>query len=244
MEEETLRKMAIEQYLRDKDPVSIYREMGRSKKWFFKWLHRYQSGDVNWYRDQSRAPQSHPHQISPEMRKLIVNIRRHLEENPYAQVGTSAIKWEFKKFGIIPPSDPTINRILKKEGLVKKNSLYPQRSRIPLFHRTSGNQPYPSGGSHGTPIHQERRAFLFAQCHGPHEPPSLYPSPTKERRPGRGFWVASLLEEHGDPGLSPGRQRTLLPGKQSLPSFPWHRSETLSVDGGGGHLYPYRRTLA
>lgn len=28
MKEEALKKMAIEQYLQDKDPVSIYREMG------------------------------------------------------------------------------------------------------------------------------------------------------------------------------------------------------------------------
>ncbi|MGB7573381.1 MAG: hypothetical protein WBN53_05915 [Thermodesulfobacteriota bacterium] len=33
MEEGALRKMAIEQYMQGKDPVSIYREMGRSKKW-------------------------------------------------------------------------------------------------------------------------------------------------------------------------------------------------------------------
>ena len=135
MEERTLRKMAVEQYLQGKTAVSIYREMGRSKYWFFKWLHRYQSGDANWYQDRPRIPRSHPHQISPEMRKLIINIRTQLEEHPYAQIGTSAIKWEFKKLGVIPPSDRTINRILKREGLVKKNSLYPQGRRIPLFHR-------------------------------------------------------------------------------------------------------------
>jgi len=137
MEEETLRKMAIQQYLQNKAPVSIYREMGRSKKWFFKWLHRYQSGDPNWYQEQSRAPHDHPHKIHPDIRKLIINLRAQLEENPYAQIGTSAIKWEFRKLSIIPPSDRTINRILKREGLVKKNSLYSQRGRIPLFHRTS-----------------------------------------------------------------------------------------------------------
>lgn len=44
MEEEILRRMAIEQYLQEKAPASIYREMGRSKKCFFEWLPRYQSG--------------------------------------------------------------------------------------------------------------------------------------------------------------------------------------------------------
>jgi len=104
MEEETFRKMAIEQYLQDKDPVSIYRKMGRSKKWFFKWLHRYQLGDADWYRDQAKAARSHPNQISPEMRKTIINIRNQPEQHPYAQVGTSAIKWEFKKLGLTAPA--------------------------------------------------------------------------------------------------------------------------------------------
>jgi len=80
MEEETLRKMAVEQYLQGKTAVSVYREMGRSKYWFFKWLHRYHSGDPNWYRDRPKVSRSHPRQISPEMRNLIINIRTQLEE--------------------------------------------------------------------------------------------------------------------------------------------------------------------
>jgi len=244
MEEETLRKMAIQQYLQDKAPASIYREMGRSKKWFFKWLHRYQSGDPNWYQERSKAPRAHPHEIHPDIRKLVINIRIQLEENPYAQTVTSAIKWEFRKLGITPPSDRTINRILKREGLVKKNSLYPQRGRISLFHRAAGNQPYPSGGSHGTQVHQERWTFLLAQCDRSLEPPSLSQPPTKERRSGRSSGFASRLEDHGDSGPSSGRQRTLFPRKQSLPSLLWHRPQTLSVYGDRSRLHPYRRTLA
>lgn len=41
MDEETLRKMAIAQYLQGKEPISIYREFGKTPKWFFKWLKRY-----------------------------------------------------------------------------------------------------------------------------------------------------------------------------------------------------------
>lgn len=244
MEEELLRKMAIEQYLQDREPVSIYREMGRSKRWFFKWLHRYQSGEADWYRDHSKAARLHPNQISPEMRNLIINIRTQLEEHPYAQVGTSAIRWEFKKLGITPPSDSTINRTLKREGLVKKNSLSRQRGRISLFCRAAGNQPYSSSGSHGPQIHQERWALLFAQSHRPLQPSSLCSFPAKERRPGRSRGFAPLLEDHGDSGLSPGRQRTLFPRKQPLPSFLWHCSETLSAVGDRGCLHSHRRTLA
>jgi hypothetical protein len=115
MEEEALRKMAVGQYLLGKDSLLIYREMERSKKWFFKWLHRYRSGVTDWYRDQSKAPHSRPRQISTEMRKLIVNLRTQLERHPYVQIGTLAIKWKFEKLGLNQPSDSTINRTIRKE---------------------------------------------------------------------------------------------------------------------------------
>ncbi len=56
MEEET-RKNAIFRYMVDgESPKDIYTNLHRSKKWFFKWLKRFQSGDSHWYEDQSRAP--------------------------------------------------------------------------------------------------------------------------------------------------------------------------------------------
>ena len=244
MEEETLRKMAVEQYLQGKTPISIYREMVRSKKWFFKWLDRYQSGDAQWYQDKPKTPRGHPHETPPEMQKLVKNIRIQLEENPYAQIGTSAIKWEFKKLGITPPSDRTINRILKREGLVKKNSLYPQRSGIPLFQKAYGDQQHPPGGPPRAKIHQKRRTFLFAQCHGSLESPSLSSPSTKKRRPSRGSGLDQLLEDHGHARLSSGRQSTLFSWKQSLSPFLWHCPQTLSVSGDRGGLHPDRGTLA
>ncbi len=137
MDEETLRKMAIEQYLQGKEPVAIYKELERTKPWFFKWLNRYQSGDKQWFQDQSRAPHTYPHQASPTLQQMIKKVRIQLEENPYAQIGVSAIKWECAKLGITPPPDRTINRILKRADLLKKNSVPTQRSGIPLFSRTA-----------------------------------------------------------------------------------------------------------
>jgi len=244
MEEENLRKMAIEQFLQGKSPVAIYRDMGRSKFWFFKWLHRYQSGDTEWYRDKPKTPHGHPRETPPEMQKLVKNIRIQLEEHPYAQIGTSAIKWEFKKLGITPPADRTINRILKREGLLKKNSLYSQRSRISLFHKTPRIQQYPTGGPPWAQIYQGRWAFLFAQYHGSLQPPSLSPSPTSQRRSSCGSGLDQLLEDYGNPRFSAGRQPALLPRKQSLSSVLWHRPQTLSVSGDRSDFYPYRRTLA
>jgi putative transposase len=159
MDEETLRKMAIEQHLQGKEPVSIYKELGRTKPWFFKWLNRYQSGDPHWFQDQSRAPHASPRKTTPTLHNLITNIRIQLEENPYAQIGVSAIRWECTKQGITPPPDRTINRILKRANLLKKNSLPTQRSGISLFPRTAGVQQPPSRRPSGASVYQNHGRF-------------------------------------------------------------------------------------
>lgn len=123
MEEET-RKKAILRYLNGESPKSICRDLNRSKYWFFKWLGRFRTGDLDWYKDRSRAPLRRARQISEPRRALIVSTRKRLEAEPFAQTGVSAIKWELRKLGADFPSDRTINRILNKEGLVKKNLVY------------------------------------------------------------------------------------------------------------------------
>jgi hypothetical protein len=123
MEEKT-RKEAIVRYLKGEPPKSICRDLSRSKHWFFKWLGRFQTGDLHWYKDRSRAPWRRPKQVSEKRRALIVSTRKRLEAEPFAQTGVSAIKWELRRLGADFPSDRTINRILKKEGLVKKNLVY------------------------------------------------------------------------------------------------------------------------
>lgn len=134
--EQDLRKQAIARYLKGESPKSIYCDLDRSKNWFFKWLKRYQSGKPNWYEDQSRAPLKRPKAISGTDRKRIIETRRHLESQKYAQTGPSAIKWELTKAGHNLPSDSTIKRVLRQEGLIKKNSIRPQRGRVSLFQRS------------------------------------------------------------------------------------------------------------
>ena len=125
--EQEIRKKAINQYLKGASPKSIYTELNRSKYWFFKWLKRYQTGDPEWYQDKSRAPKNQPTAISETDKQRIVSVRTRLESQKFAQVGASAIKWELTKSGHQFPSDRTINRVLKKEGLVKKNFVHSQR---------------------------------------------------------------------------------------------------------------------
>jgi transposase-like protein len=125
--EQEIRKKAIDQYLKGASPKSIYTELNRSKQWFFKWLKRYQTGDPEWFLDNSRAPKTQPTAISETDKQRIISVRTRLESQKFAQVGASAIKWELTKSGFQFPSDRTINRVLKKEGLVKKNFVHSQR---------------------------------------------------------------------------------------------------------------------
>ena len=125
---EEQRKQAIQRYFQGEKPKSIYTSLNRSKDWFFKWLKRYKSGTDEWYKEQSRAPLRKPGQITDNQKQEIVLTRNRLEAQSFAQIGVSAIKWELSKQGLSFPSDSTINRVLKREGFVKKNFLYSQRS--------------------------------------------------------------------------------------------------------------------
>jgi len=164
MDEETLRQLAITQYLQGKKPITIYRDLAKTKKWFLKWLKRYRSGDEHWYRDLSKAPQTHPNQTSPDVSKLITSIRNDLD-NSYAQIGVTAIRREGQKLGLSLPSDSTINRILRRQDLVKKNTLSPQRRRVSLFPGISGYQLYSPGRPRGSQVYQEQRSVLFLPYH-------------------------------------------------------------------------------
>ena len=131
--ESEIRKTAIKRYIGGEKPKSIYTDLNRSKKWFFKWLKRYQSGDNNWYKDQSKAPKMSPRRISETDKQRIIEIRKRLEAERFAQTGASAIKWELSKSGFKFPADRTINRVLKREGLIKKTPYVPQGVEYPYF---------------------------------------------------------------------------------------------------------------
>lgn len=153
--EEEIRKTAITRYLLNgESPKGIYTSLNRTKPWFFKWLKRYQSGDAEWYKDRSRAPLSRSQETNQREKDFILTTRKRLESEPYAQIGVSAIKWELKKLRLPFPSDSTINRILKREGLVKKNRICSQGYGIPVLHRGTGGEQHPPDGSGRSSLHQ------------------------------------------------------------------------------------------
>ena len=151
--EEGLRIQAITKYIEGERSSSIYSNLDRSKSWFFKWLRRFHNGEELWYKDSSRAPKIINKSVETSIEKLIIKIRKRLEDTKYSQIGASAIGWELTKLNIKPPPVWTINRILKRKGLIKKRKkgyapkgkVYPSividcprlgRSKIYLYQRT------------------------------------------------------------------------------------------------------------
>jgi len=83
--EEELRKQAVQRHFAGESPKAIYTSLNRSKKWFFKWLNRFQSGAADWYKEHSRAPFTRPYELGIAEKELIVSTRvawnrRHLHK--------------------------------------------------------------------------------------------------------------------------------------------------------------------
>jgi len=141
-EKHKVRIEAVKRFLAGERPASkIYRSLNKNKQWFYFWLNRCQPGDKYWYKDLPKINKVIHNKISEETEKLVCNIRKRLVKTKYAQIGAIAIQWEFKKLGLRPPSIPTINRIIKRNGLVKKPQVYEKRNKTyPGIKTTSHNQ--------------------------------------------------------------------------------------------------------
>ena len=90
--EELERKTAVSRYLSGESPKSICRFTGRPKKWLYKWIGRFKSGDADWFANDSRSPKHSPSKTSPEMGAKIVAARSCLEQTPYACRGVFSIR--------------------------------------------------------------------------------------------------------------------------------------------------------
>jgi len=57
--EEQERIDSVNRYIRGDKPVNICRDVGRSKTWLFTWVSRFENGEEEWYKSQSKAPKNH-----------------------------------------------------------------------------------------------------------------------------------------------------------------------------------------
>lgn len=141
-EKHEVRIEAVRRFLAGERPAArIYRSLSRNKQWFYFWLGRYNRDDDNWYRDRPRRNRVIHNKIGKELEILVCNIRKRLAKTKYAQIGALAIQWELRKLGVEPVPTPTINRIIKRNGLVRKPKIYEKRNKIyPGVKVTSSNQ--------------------------------------------------------------------------------------------------------
>lgn len=124
MSEKQLREEAIRRYENGESPKEIYQSLRKAKTWFFKWLKRSKHDGENWAQSRSRKPDHIPKKVDEAMEQTVIETRKRLEKQLYAQIGAVAISFDLERRGIHPPSLPTINKILKRNNLVHKRQKY------------------------------------------------------------------------------------------------------------------------
>lgn len=127
--EEQTRKRAVQLYLQGTCPSDVCRELCRSRQWFYKWFRRYQSGDIHWYKELSRAPRRIRNKTPKEIEEQVLKIRVRLETSKYCQIGALAIQWEMEKLEIEPIPSWTIDRILKRHNVVREKKQYKPKGK-------------------------------------------------------------------------------------------------------------------
>lgn len=135
-EAECLRHKAIDLYLAGEKPAGIARQLGRSRTWFYETLDRYQQGGRPALASRSRAPKQVHNKTPAEVEKAIVRIRKTIisGEEPelrYAHIGADFIIGELERIGLTPPSQPTINRILRRHGLTRPRRRKGEKQPLP-----------------------------------------------------------------------------------------------------------------
>ena len=109
-----------------KNPTAIHQILHRTRNWVYKWIKRYKSGDPQWYLDNSKEPKIKPTKIELNVENDVIEIRKKLvkrdtPETRYAFHGAIAIHQELDKLGYKnKPNLSTINRVLKRNDLIKK----------------------------------------------------------------------------------------------------------------------------
>lgn len=140
MGEKELREEAIRRHENGESAKEIYESLGRGKTWFFKWLKRYKHDGEGWSESRSRRPHRTPGRIDEAVEEAVIEARKRLEKQLYAQIGALAISFDLKRQGIQPPCTSTINKILKRNNLVRRRSKYtPKGVNYPSLQVTRSN---------------------------------------------------------------------------------------------------------
>jgi putative transposase len=122
--EEKIREQAVSLHRQGHSVAEIARQLGKSRQWVYKWIGRSSSGEPDWNRSHSNAPHTVANRTAEHIEKAVVIARMNLENDPYREAGAYPIMHELMRQGIKSPSVATINRILKRKGLISPKQHY------------------------------------------------------------------------------------------------------------------------
>ena len=123
---------AVSRYLRGEPPSALCRALNRTRAWFYKWLKRYDPTNPVWAQSQSHAPRQVASKTPAEVERRVCEVRQRLVTTRYAQKGALAIQWQLQQLGVAPlPALWTINRLLKRHGLLVKPRYAPRGTPYP-----------------------------------------------------------------------------------------------------------------
>lgn len=122
--EENDRRKALELHAQGVKVAEIARRMGRSRQWVYKWIGRHDVSESGWSKSRPRAPQSRPGKVPLTVEEQVAATRIELDRSPHMESGAYAIWHRMAETGQAPPSVATINRILKRHGLVRAKKRY------------------------------------------------------------------------------------------------------------------------
>jgi transposase len=136
------RQQAVERYRRGESAAEICASLGRSARWLYKWVERAESEGAWWVERSRRRHESN--RSSSDIEDLIVRTRQRLAQEGGFE-GAQAIAWELEAAEVKCPSVATINRILKRQGLVDRTGR----------RRPSKGRKYPTPSAlHAGSVHQ------------------------------------------------------------------------------------------
>lgn len=117
-QEEILRQEAIRLHLQGVSVKLISEQVNHTRQWVYKWLNEFKGGASDWYKTKSTAPKTIRRKTCKETEQLVIDIRKRLQNEPYAQKGAVSILYEFERLNVSPPSISTINRVLRRNKLL------------------------------------------------------------------------------------------------------------------------------
>jgi putative transposase len=116
VDEETVRRIAIAWFEQGESPSEIWRRLGRSRRWFFKWLARYRAEGPAALQGRSRAHRAHPRTSPPAVRAKVLELRE-----AHAGWGERTIARALPSHLSGPrPAPATVGRILRAAGATRR----------------------------------------------------------------------------------------------------------------------------